>query len=274
MFVLCNDLLFLELTFGGVATAAAVLGATGLIIGILLGIAAKKLAVKTDDRVAAVREKLLGSNCGGCGYAGCDACAEAIVKSEAPVTICRGSDVEAIAKIMGVSAEAEEKTVAFVRCSGTCDRTDRRYNYTGLADCRNVVLLPGGGEKSCSYGCLGYGSCEKVCQYDAIHVVMGVAQVDRSRCIGCSACSRVCPKDLIEMIPAKSGFAVACFSKEKGRDVRAVCEEGCIGCGICVKQCESGAITLEDNLAHIDQEKCVGCGKCAEKCPRKIIKVF
>ena len=37
------------------------------------------------------------------------------------------------------------------------------------------------------------------------------------------------------------------------------------------KHCEFGAITVENNIAHIDYSKCTGCGKCAEKCPKKII---
>ena len=50
-----------------------------------------------------------------------------------------------------------------------------------------------------------------------------------------------------------------------------VCSVGCIGCGLCAKNCEAGAIVMENNLAHIDQDKCVGCGVCATKCPKKII---
>ena len=70
--------IFLAFNINGVLIAGGVVGAVGLIIGLLLGIAAKKFAVETDERVALVRECLPGSNCGGCGFAGCDACAEAI----------------------------------------------------------------------------------------------------------------------------------------------------------------------------------------------------
>ena len=51
----------------------------------------------------------------------------------------------------------------------------------------------------------------------------------------------------------------------------AACSVGCIGCGICAKNCPLEAVTVENNIAHIDQDKCTGCGTCAEKCPKKII---
>lgn len=47
----------------------------------------------------------------------------------------------------------------------------------------------------------------------------------------------------------------------------------CIGCGICLEICPSGAIHLEhsdndeDMFISIDQEKCTLCMKCLEKCP-------
>ena len=124
---------------------------------------------------------------------------------------------------------------------------------------------------SCTFGCLGYGSCVKVCTYDAIHVVNGVAKVDTSKCVGCGMCAKACPKGLIEVLRADRTFVVQCSNKDRGPAVKKVCSAGCLGCGACVKQCEHDAIHLEGNLAYIDYDKCVGCGKCAEKCPAKNI---
>ena len=112
------------------------------------------------------------------------------------------------------------------------------------------------------------------CPFDAIHIVEGIAKVDREACKGCGKCVSVCPNHLIELIPYEAKVQVKCHSKDKGKDVKAVCKVGCIGCGICAKQCEFDAVVVENNLAYIDPEKCTGCGKCAEKCPVKVIETF
>lgn len=258
----------------GILLAAIVISVTGLLIGLILGIAGKKFAVEVDERVTLIRDELPGNNCGGCGFAGCDALAEAIVKGEASVNACPvgGPNVAAaIGDIMGTAAQAGEKKIAFVKCIGTCDKTTVKYNYHGIHDCKKLALIPGEGDKTCRYGCLGYGSCINACAFDAIHIVNGIAAVDKEKCVACGKCVTECPKHLIELVPYEAKHIVSCNSKDKGKDVKAACEVGCIGCGICVKQCEFDAITVDNNLAYIDQSKCTKCGKCKEKCPAKII---
>lgn len=258
----------------GILIAAGIVGAVGLIIGLLLGVASEKFKVETDEREILVRSELPGSNCGGCGYAGCDALAKAIVDGKAEVNACPvgGAAVGTkIAAIMGVAAKATEKTVAFVKCRGTCDKANMQYRYFGIDDCRKISVVPGAGEKACAYGCMGYGTCVRACRFDAIHVIDGVAVVDGERCVACGKCIAACPGGLIELVPVKAEYLVQCSSQEKGKTVKDKCENGCIGCTLCVKQCEFDAIQMKGNVAEIDYSKCTGCGKCAAKCPVKAI---
>ena len=259
----------------GIILAAAVVGILGILIGIFLGVASEKFKVQVDEKEILVRNELPGNNCGGCGYAGCDALAKAIAAGQAEVGACPvggASTAEKIGAIMGVAGGTAEKKVAFVKCKGTCDKTKVQYNYYGVDDCKKVSVVPGAGEKACTYGCMGYGSCVKACAFDAIHVVDGVAVVDKEKCVACGKCVSSCPNHLIELVPYKAEHLVQCSSHDKGKDVKSVCESGCIGCTLCTKQCEFDAIHMEDNLAVIDYEKCTNCGKCAEKCPVKVIQ--
>ena len=259
----------------GIIIAAAVVGILGILIGIFLGIASEKFKVEVDEKEILVRNELPGNNCGGCGYAGCDALAKAIAAGQAEVGACPvggASTAEKIGAIMGVAGGTAEKKVAFVKCKGTCDKTKVQYNYYGVDDCKKVSVVPGAGEKACTYGCMGYGSCVKACAFDAIHVVDGVAVVDKEKCVACGKCVSSCPNHLIELVPYKAEHLVQCSSHDKGKDVKSVCESGCIGCTLCTNQCEFDAIHMENNLAVIDYEKCTNCGKCAEKCPVKVIQ--
>jgi len=260
----------------GVGVATAVVAGVGLFIGLFLGFAAKTFEVKADERELLVRELLPGANCGGCGYPGCDGLTSAIVKGEAPANACPVANKEAhtkIAEVMGSSVEETERMVAFVKCAGTCDKTEIKYEYYGVQDCNKAAAVPGKGNKKCTYGCMGFGSCVKVCAFDAIHIVNGIAVVDKEKCTGCSTCTAQCPNKLIEMTPASAKHLVTCSSLDKGKDVKAACSAGCIGCKLCVKACEFDAIVVENNLAKIDYSKCTNCGKCAAVCPVKVIQV-
>lgn len=258
----------------GILIATLVVGGIGLFIGLFLGIAAIKFKVQMDEREVAVLEALPGNNCGGCGYAGCSGLAAAIAKGEAAVNQCPVGG-EAVAKvisgIMGVEAGESKRMVAFVACQGDCDRAKVDYEYTGIEDCRMLSFVPNGGPKTCNYGCPGYGSCVQACPFDAIHVVNGVAVVDREQCKACGKCVEACPKKLISLIPYDAPYQVACSSKDKGPVAMKACDVACIGCGLCKRNCPADAVMVENFNAAIDPEKCTGCGTCIEKCPKKSI---
>ncbi|HIX76176.1 MAG TPA: RnfABCDGE type electron transport complex subunit B [Candidatus Fusicatenibacter merdavium] len=259
-----------------VLVSVLVVGGAGLIIGLLLGLAGKKFAVEVDERETLVREALPGNNCGGCGYPGCDGAAAAVVKGEAPVTVCPvggAACAKAIGEIMGQEVGETVRMTAFIKCGGDCEKAKTNYDYTGVEDCAMVPFVPGGGAKKCSYGCLGYGSCVKACAFDAIRIVNGVAVVDKEACKACGVCVRTCPKHLIELVPyAGADYHVVCNSGDKGKLVMDACEIGCIGCKKCEKNCPSEAIKVENGVAHIDYEKCTNCGTCMEVCPRGTIQ--
>lgn len=260
----------------GIIIATLLVGCVGVFVGVFLGIAGIKFAVQTDPKEEQVLNALPGNNCGGCGYAGCSGLAAAIAKGEAPVNGCPvgGEPVaKVISDIMGVDAGESVRMTAFVKCQGDCDRTRTDYEYTGVEDCSVMAFVPGGGPKSCNHGCMGYGNCVKACAFDAIHVINGIAVVDKDACKACGKCVSACPKGLIELVPYDAKVRVSCNSKDKGPVVLKACDTGCIGCGICAKNCPLEAISVTDNLAHIDYSVCSGCMTCVEKCPKKAITV-
>ena len=243
----------------GILAAAAVVGVTGIFVGLFLGAAGIKFKVEVDEKEEAVLAALPGNNCGGCGYAGCSGGAACAAK---------------VAAIMGVEAGTSRRMTAFVACMGDCEKAKQDYDYCGAEDCRMAGFVPGGGPKSCGSGCLGFGTCVAACPFDAVHIENGVAVVDREACKACGKCVAVCPKHLISLIPYDAKYAVACSSTDKGPVTMKACQTGCIGCGICAKNCPEQAVAVADFHASIDQDKCSGCGACAEKCPKKCVKKF
>ena len=262
--------------------AIAVIGGLGLVFGLVLAVASKVFYVETDPRLEQLVEALPGANCGGCGYAGCAAYAEAVLKGEAPIGKCASGGNDSALKmsvIMGVKAEKVTRRVALVRCSGarTVDAEGNVQGardkgvYEGIPDCLAATKVAGRGPLVCKFGCLGYGNCTKVCKYDAIHVVNGVAKVDSEKCVGCMTCAAACPRKLIVPVDYSQPVIIACASQAKGAVTIRGCTHGCIGCGLCKKICPNDAILVEHNLATIDYSKCDACGLCATVCPKKLI---
>jgi len=252
----------------------ASLGGIGLLLGVGLGYASKKFAVVEDPKLEPLVAALPGANCGGCGLAGCTAFAKAVLKGTAKPNGCPVAgpeSVEKIAEILGIEAIAGDKQIAFVKCNGTVDVSQNRYEYFGIDDCNAAMQLVGGGAKACNYACLGGGSCATACQFDAIEMVNGIAVVDKEKCVACGACVPACPKALIDIIPHKAIVTVACNSKDPGKIVRGNCGVGCISCKLCEKACQYDAIHVVDNIAVIDYEKCTYCNDCVKKCPASTI---
>lgn len=255
--------------------AVLTLGVLGLIFGVGLALASKKLAVHLDPRLEKIHGLLPGSNCGACGIAGCFAFAQSLLSGKVSIDTCRVSeeDVKArIAEILGTQLETKVKQVATLHCNGG-KKVKNRFLYQGIEDCvaANLVL---GGQKECIFGCLGFGSCAKACSFGAIKMSNeGLPTVDINKCKACNKCVEVCPKKLFTLVPIKSNVYVACHCLDLGKDTKAVCPVGCIACGICEKTCKFDAIHVIDNLATIDYNKCTSCGECEKACPVKCIKI-
>lgn len=253
-----------------------ILGILGLVFGLVLGYASKKFHVEVDPLIPQLREQLPGANCGGCGFTGCDAYAQALAEGTAKPGACPvgGAAVtEAVSAILGVEASSEARKAAYVHCCGTAEHCQPKYRYEGIQSCNEAAILSGGGFKSCAYGCLGYGSCVAACKFDAIHIENGIAVVNTDACVACGACINACPKHLIDLVTVQEvpTAKVDCSNKDRGKDVKAVCDTGCIGCSLCVRNCPNKAITMDGAIPKIDTSLCTGCGACAEKCPSKVI---
>ncbi len=253
----------------------ATLSIIGTLAAVILYFVAQKFKVHEDPRIDQVEEALPSANCGGCGYAGCRAFAEACVKlGDLSILNCPvgGNDVmNEVASVLGLEPVKKDPRVAFISCNGTCDHRPKTSSFDGASTCA-VAASVYSGETDCQFGCLGYGDCYDACDFDAIDLRagMGVPLILDDKCVACGACVDACPKNLIELrkkFPKDRKVVVACKNEDKGGVARKACTTACIGCGKCQKECNFDAITIENNLAYIDSDKCKLCRKCPPVCP-------
>jgi len=251
----------------------------GAVMAIILYIVAQKFKVYEDPRIDQVEDALPGANCGGCGFPGCRAFAEALVKaddiSEYYCPVGGNETMQEVARILGQEIEEKDPQVAVVRCNGTPQNRSQTSQYDGPSTCAIESALYGG-ETGCHYGCLGKGDCVEVCDFEAIFMdaQTGLPYVIDENCTACAACVEACPNDIIELRKRNKKdrkIYVSCVNQDKGALARKVCKVACIGCGKCVKVCPFDAITMENNLAYIDPVKCKLCRKCVEECPTNAI---
>ncbi len=238
--------------------AVLVLGGVGLTFGILVALAHTRLKVYEDPRIEGATERLPGSNCGACGFAGCRAFAEGLVASEAQPAACTQLDADGmsgLATYLGVDAGTAVKRVARLLCAGGSNVTIQRAEYRGLSTCSAAAAVAGGG-KGCSWGCIGLADCARVCDYDAIHMDrFDLPHVVPERCTACNDCVEACPKDLFVLMPLDQELIVQCRSALEGDEIEALCQVACTACGRCAVDAADGLIAMTGGLAVVDYAK-------------------
>jgi len=262
---------------GNIQTAVMVLGLVGFIFAILLACLSKKLKVEEDPRAVKILTVLPGLNCGACGFSGCRAYAEAVVKKCNIFAGCLpgGKDTnDQISDILGiVGCISGAKQILVCRCQADADQKNQSSDYSGPKNCRAADVVRS--EINCTYGCLAFGDCLKVCPADALSLENKRIQVNTKKCISCGKCIQACPRNLFEFIALdtfKKVYYVGCSNTESALGVRGVCKRGCIACGICARV-ENSPYNIKNNLSAIDYKKLdrtksldEGKNKCPTKC--------
>lgn len=235
--------------------AVIAIGGLTLFLALMLVVANKKLYVYEDPRIDVVEGMLPHANCGACGYPGCRPFAEALVSGKEPPAKCTVSSDEGravIADYLGISVGSEEKQVARLACAGGTNVALNKAQYEGIKSCQAATLISGGG-KGCSWGCLGFGDCGVVCDFDAIHMdEHGLPVVDIDKCTACGDCVAICPKDLFSIEPVSHQLWVACKSHESGDEILEECQVACTACGRCAMDAPAQLITMVNNLPVIN----------------------
>ena len=263
-----------------VVTSVVTLLALGFCASLILAVASRLLYVKEDPRIGELLDALPGANCGGCGYAGCEAYATAVLNDpDVPSSLCvaGGKEVsDAVAALSGKASGSAEANVAVRRCERQEGNVQPRYEYRGIDTCAAAAAVDNGPFK-CSWSCLGLGDCEKACPFDALHMIGTLAVIDPEKCTGCGICVKTCPRGVLELAPKKGRIRIHCATKAKMKAVKEVCDVGCISCARCVKKCPAKALSLDSGRLQIDHALCLAygpsCGElCLQECPRKILR--
>lgn len=258
----------------------AVFTSIGVVFGVSLAFVSRRFHVPSNPIVDQVRDRLPSANCGACGFAGCQAYAEAVVeRKEVSPNLCipgRAAVAEAVARLTGKEMGAVADRIVVMRCHGTSAFAREESRYVGLDTCAAASLVFGG-PKACKNGCLGLGDCVRACPFDALYLSEGgIAAVDYDKCTGCGVCVPVCPKELFQLYPRNRRIELSCVAKDKQAVVRSTCMVGCTLCRKCVSKCPAGAIEWDGRTIIIHHDICIAYGPscneaCVDICPSTIL---
>jgi len=226
-------------------------------LGVILAIANSKLKVFEDPRIDKVQELLPGTNCGTCSLSGCRLFAEKAVAGEIQPSECKVGGLETannVAEYLGVDAGEVDKEVSRLLCAGGNNVAIQAADYVGFPSCRAASAVAGGG-KGCRYGCLGFGDCEVICDFDAI--IMSATRlpiISAEKCTSCGDCVEICPKDILELRPIRQHLLVQCKSELEGDEILGHCKVACTACEKCVADAPQDLMKMENNLPAINDE--------------------
>ena len=258
-----------------ILAAVLILGGLGLVFGVLIALANKRLWVWEDPRIEIVAQMLPNANCGACGLPGCRAFAEQAVEGKvtpAQCTVSGDAAREQIAGFLGVDAGEAVRNVARLLCAGGSDVAGYQAEYRGLPTCAAAAAVAGGG-KGCSWGCLGLADCMTVCDFDAIHMSeTGLPVVDIEKCTACGDCVDACPKALFELRPVNASLLVQCKNLIGGDDALAQCQVACTACRKCVQDAVEGLISVASGVAVVNYDMIAQAeSRVVERCPTSAI---
>ncbi|MCG9114885.1 4Fe-4S binding protein [Laribacter hongkongensis] len=253
-----------------ISTAALAMAILCGTLAALLALANRWLSVEEDPRLEAIGDLLPQANCGGCGVPGCGQFARELLAGRADITSCNAATTDALTRIavlLGTAIGTRVRKVARLACAGGSHVARQRAHYEGLPSCRAAQMVSGG-NKACSWGCLGLGDCKLRCRFDAISLdAHGLPVIDPERCTACGDCVDACPRALITLEPLDHRLWVACRNRISSNTATDVCEVACTACGRCVADAAPGLIRLEDGLAVIAADQRQARRDAISRCP-------
>jgi ferredoxin len=150
----------------------------------------------------------------------------------------------------------EEKRIARLKCAGGLSQARSLAHYRGVDSCRAAVLVDGG-DRGCSWGCLGLADCERACTFEAIAMnAEALPVVEPDLCTACGDCVDVCPQDLFVLVPESHHLFVQCNSPLIGEAAIFPCKVACDACGRCALDAPEGTVEMVNGLpvVHYDRE--------------------
>ena len=140
-------------------------------------------------------------------FGGAKACTKGCLGLGDCVTVC---DFGALQIVDGIASIDRDLCVGCGVCATACPKSVIEILTTADRVSVRCKSTDKGGKvmKACTSGCIGCKKCEKVCNFDAIHIVDNLAVVDYDKCKNCGLCAKECPTNAIVVIPKPKKIVV------------------------------------------------------------------